>query len=118
MKMLKEYFALQKQIYEYFGYVEDWVTIPMNDSTDCYWYLEGDGRDDSVWFMEEKPPEGWENDEFPMTYANEIYTQRFLPKWVYRGEEYTMVCVDTQTDGNRYLQIFDNSKEMKIDKTQ
>ena len=46
-------------------------------------------------------------------YQNEIYTQRFLPKWVYRGKEYTMICVDTRTDGNTFLQVFDNSKEIK-----
>jgi hypothetical protein len=47
-------------------------------------------------------------------YAAEIYTQRFLPKWVYRGAEYTMVCVDTRTDGNKFLMVFDNKKEIKI----
>lgn len=46
-------------------------------------------------------------------YSNEIYTQRFLPKWVYRGKDYTMICVDTHTDGNKFLQIFDNSKEIR-----
>ena len=46
-------------------------------------------------------------------YEDEIYTQRFLPKWVYRGEDYTMVCVDTHTDGNQFLRIFDNLKERK-----
>ena len=46
-------------------------------------------------------------------YEAEIYTQRFLPKWVYRGEKYTMVCMDTHTDGNKFLGIFENDKEIK-----
>lgn len=46
-------------------------------------------------------------------YEHEIYTQRFLPKWVYRGEDYTMICVDTRVDGNKFLQVFDNKKEIK-----
>jgi hypothetical protein len=36
MKLLTQYFALQKQIYEYFGYTEDWKTIPLDDSTEYY----------------------------------------------------------------------------------
>ena len=105
MKLLNEYNALKKQIHEYFGYIEDWVTIPFDDATDMYWRLDGEGPGE-VRFAEY--PE-----EVDDMYANEIYTQRFLPKWVYRGEEYTMICVDTHTDGNKFLQIFDNSKEIK-----
>jgi hypothetical protein len=52
----------------------------------------------------------WEAGEY---YSNEIYTQRFLPKWVYRTDDYTMICVDTHVDGNKFLQIFDNAKEVK-----
>lgn len=29
MKQLDEYFKLQKEIYDYFGYKEDWVVIPI-----------------------------------------------------------------------------------------
>jgi hypothetical protein len=39
MKLLTQYFALQKKIYEYFGYSEDWKTIPLDDSTVLYWHL-------------------------------------------------------------------------------
>lgn len=47
------------------------------------------------------------------TYGGLIYTQRFLSKWVYRTNNYTMVCANTQCDGNRFLMIFDNEKECK-----
>jgi len=107
MKQLDEYFKLQKEIYDYFGYKEDWVVIPIEDATDYYWYLTGEGSGDEVWFGEDK-----ESALSPM-YSNEIYTQRFLPKWVYRGKDYTMICVDTHTDCNKFLQIFDNTKEVK-----
>jgi hypothetical protein len=36
MQLLKDYFALQQQIHDYFGYEEDWVTIPLDDATDMY----------------------------------------------------------------------------------
>ena len=107
MKLLKDYFDAKKQVHDYFGYVEDWVSIPLDDATDYYWRLDGEGPGE-VRFAEE--PEAVDD-----MYANSIYTQRFLPKWVYRGEEYTMICVDTHTDGNKFLQIFDNSKELKND---
>ncbi len=32
---------------------------------------------------------------------------------VYRGQDYTMISVDTHVDGNKFLQIFDNKKEVK-----
>ena len=134
MKVLDNYLKFQKELFAYFGYVEDWVAIPIDDARDYYWFVEqgehgahpGKGR---VGFAESKEvlmqafqatggrgvlhveycglpiPEAY--------YENSIYTQRFLPKWVYEGEEYTMICVDTHTDGNKFLQIFDNSKKME-----
>lgn len=46
-------------------------------------------------------------------YSDEIYTQCFLPKWIYRGKDYTMILIDIHTDGNRFLAIYDNKKEIK-----
>lgn len=108
MKLLDDYFKLQKEIYDYFGYKEDWRVIPIEDCRGYYWYLEGEGHNDNVLFAETM-------DDFKKGsyYSNEIYTQRFLPKWVYRGPEYTMICVDTHTDGNQFISVFENSKELK-----
>lgn len=110
MKLLDQYQEIEQKIHDYFGYVEDWVVIPLDDATDYYWCLNGEGPG-SVRFSET------EQDLFDEAkgdyYENEIYTQRFLPKWVYRGPEYTMICVDTMVDGNKFLQIFDNSKEIE-----
>jgi len=109
MKLLDDYFNLQNKIYEYFGYVENWVEIPIEDSCVYFWRLDGEGPG-TVRFAETKEllddPDG-------NYYENEIYTQRFLPKWVYRGTNFTMICVDTRTDGNKFLQIFDNNKEIR-----
>lgn len=107
MKLLKEYFDIQQKIYDYFGYVEDWVVIPIDDATKYYWYIQGNDEQGSVLFA--KMTSHFATGEH---YENEIYRQRFLPKWVYRGENYTMICVDTHTDGNKFLQIFDNKKEI------
>jgi len=104
MKILDDYFKLQNEIYEYFGYAEDWVVIPIDDAREYYWSL----LLDNVGFA--KTIKELENEEGEY-YENEIYKQCFLPKHVYRGKDYTMICVDTHTDGNKFLQIFDNSKE-------
>ena len=110
MKLLDQYKEIRDQIFEYFGYEEDWCVFPLEDSREFFWRLEGEQSGDNVLFaLTEEILESGEGD----FYANEIYGQRFLKKWVYRGAEYTMVLVDTNTDGNKFLQIFDNSKERK-----
>ena len=112
MKALDDYFKLQQEIFDYFGYKEDWVTIPIDDRRDQYWILyENDrGGGDVIFYENEITPEVLKSGKY---YENTVYTQRFLPKWIYRGEEYTMICCDTHTDGNKYLAIFDNSKEQE-----
>jgi len=110
MQLIDDYFKLQKEIYDHFGYVEDWVTIPLDDARDYVWKIVG-GDKGSVVFADSI--EQLNDEEVGDYYSNEIYTQRFLPKWVYRTEDYTMICVDTHTDGNKFLQVFDNSKEIK-----
>lgn len=111
MKELEQYFKLQKQIYDYFGYVEDWAVIPLYDSTAFFWSLTGEGYGNSVQFAKSKELLINGSDEI---FSNEIYTQRFLPKWVYRGQDYTMIVVDTHIDGNKFLRVFANDKEVKI----
>lgn len=82
MKELEQYFKLQKQIYDYFGYIEDWVVIPLDDSTGFFWQLTGEVYGDDVRFAKSKELLTNGSDEI---YSDSIYTQRFLPKWVYRG---------------------------------
>lgn len=111
MKLLKEYFELEQKIFDYFGYKEDWVVIPLEDQTGCYWFLTGEKQGDTcVWY---DAPFTIEVVQDGAIYDGPIYTQRYLSKWVYRREDYTMVCVNTQTDGNKFLMIFDNAKECK-----
>ena len=107
MKQLDDYFALQKQIYDYFGYFEDWRVIPLEDNREHFWRLDGEGPG-TVRFAE---TEALLDDEEMNYYEDDIYTQRHLQKWVYRGKDFTMVCVDTHTDGNQFLRVFDNAKE-------
>jgi len=106
MKILQKYFELQKQIYDYFGYEENWKVIPLDDATDHYWMVHK-GR-----YVHSDEPFTLESIEAgDKIYGGSIYTQRFLNQHVYRGPEYTMVCADTQADDNKLLMVFDNSKE-------
>jgi len=109
MELLNNYFDIQRQIFEYFGYEENWRVIPIEDSTNLYWMLNGEGPG-TVHFADTVVELTQQRGNY---YENEIYTQRHLNKWVYRGKDYTMVVVDTRTDGNKFLQIFVNLKELR-----
>jgi len=110
MDIFDTYFLLQSEIFKYFGYEEDWRILPIVIEKAMYWRLYGEGPG-TLRFADTKE---LLDDPGLNYYENTIYTQRHLPKWVYRGENYTMICVDTQTDANQYLQIFDNSKECPL----
>lgn len=112
MKLLDEYNSVRQAIFDYFGYKEDWVVLPLDDARDFFWQLDqsesGGGEVRYAFTREDLLDIAAGN-----YYDSSIYTQQFLPKWVYRGPEFTMIVVDTHTDGNKFLQIFDNSKEVK-----
>lgn len=36
MKLIDEYFERKEEVHNYFGYVEDWVSIPLEDGRDYY----------------------------------------------------------------------------------
>ena len=97
--LMGDYGKALQAIYDHVGFVEDWVVYPICDSTDMYWRIDVGSI---VEFGES---------EDNLIYENDIYTQRFYKKWVYRGKDYTLIIVDTHTDGNKFFQIFDNSKE-------
>lgn len=116
MNCLDEYFAKKQEIFDYFGYVEDWVVIPLTDRRNFFWQL--DQNEDGTGEVNYHEDEEIAREQDGNHYCDDIYTQRFLPKWVYRGADYTMICVDTHTDGNRFLAIFCNAKELNNHATQ
>lgn len=109
MELLTKHQKLRQEIFDYFGYVEDWRILPINDTREYYWVLDGDGPG-CVRFAETEEQLLSDGDY----YENIIYTQRHLPRWVYRGEDYTMIVADTETDGNKLLQIFTNANERQV----
>lgn len=103
-------------IHEYFDYKEDWVTIPMTDCRDQWWFIRGaeddTGRGGEVVMEYQPEPFDIKDVEDGNCVCWNIYTQRFLPKWVFRGEDYTMIACATGVDGNKYLAIFSNDQEV------
>ena len=103
------YNGARNQIFAHVGYVEDWRVIPLDDSREMFWRIVGsDGSGGQVEYA--KTEHELENEEGDF-YVDDIYTQRHLPKWVYRGPEFTMICCDPHTDGNTFLRVFANSLE-------
>jgi ribA/ribD-fused uncharacterized protein len=100
---------LQGEIWEnYFGYVEDWCIFPLEFTLDDYWYIgPGFFSKESVVFSPSK--EALLNKD-----EKNVYSNSFLPQTIYEGSDgrYTMILVDTHTDGNQYLQILDNTKKI------
>ena len=113
MKLLDQYNTTRNELFKYFNYVEDWVVIPLDDRREMIWGLTKTEQTGSVRFAETLNE--LKNEEAGEYYEDEIYTQRFLPKWVYRGKDYTMICVDTHTDGNKFLAIYTNEKEVDLE---
>jgi hypothetical protein len=109
MKLFDDYVAAIEAVHQYFGYVEDWVVIPLDDGREYFWYLQGGEADGArLCYAKTERELGLEEGDY---YESPVYTQRHLPRWVYRAADYTMVSIDTQTDGNKFLIVLDNSKE-------
>jgi len=108
MLLLDQYSELRDALFAYFGYVESWHVFPVNDDRRCFWRISGDGPG-TLQFADSEEELRSQTGGF---YQEEIYAYHHLDKWVYRGKEYTMILVDTRVDGNKFLRIFSNDKEL------
>lgn len=106
MKLLDEYFEIQEKIYDYFGYKEDWRVLPLDDKRDYLWY-------DYLWYISDdevlfaKTLKDFEKSN------GEYYSDELYGNIIHVTEDYTMIAVDTHTDGNKFLAIYDNNKKLK-----
>lgn len=114
------YFEEREAIFAHVGYVEDWRVLPLDDSRKMFWAVDEHENEWVKFSPEREALRYWlqeHEDEYgpygDKLYENAIYTQRHLPKWVYRGTELTLVVVDTQTDFNCFLQLFRNTNEIR-----
>jgi hypothetical protein len=105
MNIIEQYNSAKQVLYDHVGFVEDWVIFAIEDRTEMFWAENGS----EVKYAETLDRFNSDGDY----YVDEIYTQRFYKKWVYRGQEFTMIFVDTHTDGNKFFAVYSNSKEIK-----
>jgi hypothetical protein len=110
LKLLDDYLKIQDALFSYFGYVEDWKAIPIDDCREYFWRIDQNANGSGTVSYASSIAEL--ESEYGMFYQDDIYTQRFLPKWVYRGYEFTMVSCDPHVDGNKFLRIFENACEV------
>jgi len=109
------YFNLQEKIHNYFGYVEDWKVMALVDHRSDYWILHEIKNDDGetyggeVFYHDDPFIDGYKTEG--NYYSAVLYMQRFLPQWIYRTKDFTMICMDTQCDDNKYIGIFSNMNE-------
>ena len=110
---IDKYFELGHEILEEFNYVENWKVFPLNDCRHFYWML----TDRKVFFQDDRPGDTpqYEDDPQDWMYEFELYTYGSLSgteSSVYQTEDLTLILVDTNTDDNKFLSIFDNSKRV------
>ncbi|HET8685881.1 MAG TPA: hypothetical protein VFM18_04370 [Methanosarcina sp.] len=84
----------QKEIFDYFGYEEGWHVYPIEDRTEYFW---GYDYPDTVAFSE--------TNEFDLSKTYEDFIVGQYPK-----DDFTLIIVNTQCDGNSFAAIFDNTK--------
>ena len=106
-KILDKYLEAKKELYDYFFFKEDWTVFPIDDRCEYWWYINGG----QLFYFDSK--EAYENNDYMHTYSDEIIYSRMYPKSIYEGDEFTMIMVDTHTDGNKFLAIYDNSKKLQ-----
>lgn len=107
MKLLDDYSKTQESIYNYFGFKEGCKVYPIEDNRKYFWTI------DSINVTSYDSIEAYKTGDGMQTYSDKILYLSGYPKAVYEGKEYTLIMIDTHTDGNKFLAIFDNSKQIK-----
>jgi hypothetical protein len=123
-QIVDRYHEARAAIFAHVGYVQDWRALPIDDSRDQFWAVDAHEREWVKFSPNREALVYWlgkHADEYGpygnVLFEHVIYTQRHLPKWVYRGAALTLVVTDTQTDGNKLLQLFRNENEARLDAT-
>lgn len=96
--------AAEKALFEYFGIKPEWTLPPIIDQREYYWRVV----DNCIWYADTKEEL---EEETGSCFCDEIVRNE-----VYRKEKYTAILSDTNCDYNIWYAIFDNSKEVPLNK--
>lgn len=105
MKIMDDVNRAIKSLYDHVGFVEDWVLCPIDDCTEMYW----DVNEHQVKYAKSKEDFESDGDYF----QDSIFKQRHYSKWVYEGNNLTMVMCDPHIDGVKWFRVFNNQKRIK-----
>ena len=106
MNIAEKFFNAQKELFDHVGFTPDWVEYAIDDLTGYLWKTVDN---ESVIYADTQEKMDSDGDYC----QDEIYTQRFYSKWVYEGEEVTMIFCNPGVDGINWFKIFDNKKRIK-----
>lgn len=109
MKLLDDYRNALLEIYKHISFVEEWRVYPIDDCSEKYWYIK---RFDEIVYFDTR--QDYESNNESHKYSNDIINRGVVGKGIFRGELFTGILADTNTDGNKFLSIFDNEKEMPV----
>ena len=110
MDLLRQHNEARQGLLDYFGYAEGWVVLPVEDCTTYHWFIRGSEERGVVMSC---LPEDLAGLCMSDALVADIYTLKEHSKWVYRKDDYTLILTNPHMEGNRFLSIFDNSKEVK-----
>ena len=102
-KCLEQYLSMEKEIHKLFGYVQEWRVYPIQDMTGVYWCVP-QHSDYELRFSQTIDGLGADIGDDP-EYSVEV-------KRIFACDGFTMLHVDTHTDGNQFLYILDNKKKI------
>lgn len=105
--LLNRYQEIEQQIYNYFGYKEDWSKFCIDDCTEYFWYF---GKCEDVFYCNARNKEEAKK---IILIGIESYSCRIINNHIYKKNDLTLMLLNTECDGNIFLSIFDNSKEIK-----
>jgi hypothetical protein len=112
---LTRYFAAKAEVHAGFGYQPNWREIPLDDAREMYWMLVGGEGEDAACVYSKKPFTEETLKTGQVIYSSDIYTQRFLEKYVFRVAGFVMVSADPKVNLNKFLMVFDAAKECTDD---
>lgn len=105
MDIIKNYVEAEQAILDHVGIKKDWVVYPFSFSLGVPWSTNGE----QVKYADSLEQFNSDGDY----YLDDIYTQRFYKKHVWRGEKYTLIFCHPHVDGMIWWGIFENSFEQE-----
>lgn len=97
--LLTEYARLEQEILAHFSYEPQWREYLIRDYRGLWWGID---RHTLYYQYENNPPteDTMRRGQFCTADVRSVYRS---------ADGYSMLCLDTQTDGNKYLGVFEDS---------